>query len=150
MLIDDYINYCDKYKEIYEKSVILYQCGGFYELYGYENCGADIKQICEILDIQMTKRNKSNPIVDKSNPYMCGLPLHVVNKYIDILVNNQFTVVLVEQISGPPNVKREVTRIISPSTNVESNNIQNNFLMSIYFSTGQNKNKDCFLKMCFL
>ena len=145
MLIDDYINYCDKYKEIYEKSVILYQCGGFYELYGYENCGADIKQICEILDIQMTKRNKSNPIVDKSNPYMCGLPLHVVNKYIDILVNNQFTVVLVEQISGPPNVKREVTRIISPSTNVESNNIQNNFLLSIYFSTGQNKNKDCFI-----
>ena len=145
MLIEDYINYCDKYKEIYEKSVILYQCGGFYELYGYENRGADIKQICEILDIQMTKRNKSNPIVDKSNPYMCGLPLHVVNKYIDILVENQFTIVLVEQITGPPNVKREVTRIISPSTNVESANVQNNFLMSIYFSTGQNKNKDSFI-----
>ena len=135
MLIDDYINYCNKYKEIYATSVVLYQCGGFYELYGYDNYGANIQQICEILDIQMTKRNKSNPIVSSSNPYMCGLPLHVVNKYIDILVENQFTVVLVEQICGPPNVKRDVTRIISPSTNVETSNSQNNFLMSIYFST---------------
>jgi len=145
MLIDDYINYCNKYKEIYEKSVVFYQCGGFYELYGYENCGANIQQICEVLDIQMTKRNKSNPVVDKSNPYMCGIPLYVVNKYIDILVENQYTVVLVEQITGPPNVKRDVTKIISPSTNIETNNVQNNFLMCIYFSVCQNKNKDYFI-----
>ena len=58
MLIDDYINYCNKYKEIYEKSIVFYQCGGFYELYGYENYGSNIQEICEILDIQMTKRNK--------------------------------------------------------------------------------------------
>jgi len=144
-LIDDYISYHEKYNKSYDNSIILYQCGGFYELYGYDDKGADIKQICEILDIQMTKRNKSNPILDKSNPFMCGLPLFVVNKYIDILVENKYTVILVEQITQPPNVKREVTKIISASTYVDNVKSKNNFLMCVYFTTGCDRNKNNFI-----
>ena len=144
MLIDDYINYCSKYNEIYEKNVVLMQVGSFFELYGLEkeqNKGAKIQEICNILEIQMTKKKKSIPEVSVNNPYMAGIPLFVINKYIDILLSENYTVIIIEQITPPPEPKREVTKIISPSTNIETNIVQvnNNFLMCIYFTIGNNK-----------
>jgi DNA mismatch repair protein MutS len=143
MLIDDYINYCAKYNKIYEKNVVLMQVGSFFELYGIpdENKGAKIQEICNILEIQMTKKKKSNPEVSINNPYMAGIPLFVINKYIDILLSENYTIILIEQVTQPPEPKREVTKIISPSTNIDSNIVQvnNNFLMCIYFTIGNNK-----------
>jgi len=143
MLIDDYINYCAKYNKIYEKNVVLMQVGSFFELYGIpsENKGAKIQEICNILEIQMTKKKKSNPEVSINNPYMAGIPLFVLNKYIDILLSENYTIILIEQVTQPPEPKREVTKIISPSTNIDSNIVQvnNNFLMCIYFTIGNNK-----------
>jgi DNA mismatch repair protein MutS len=133
MLIDDYINYCAKYNKIYEKNVVLMQVGSFFELYGIpsENKGAKIQEICNILEIQMTKKKKSNPEVSINNPYMAGIPLFVLNKYIDILLSENYTIILIEQVTQPPEPKREVTKIISPSTNIDSNIVQenNNFLV---------------------
>ena len=144
MLIDDYINYCSKYNKIYEKNVVLMQVGSFFELYGLEkeqNKGANIQEICNLLEIQMTKKKKSNPEVSVNNPYMAGIPLFVLNKYIDILLSENYTIILVEQVTPPPEPKREVTKIISPSTNIDSNIVQvnNNFLMCVYFTIGNNK-----------
>ena len=88
MLIDDYISYSKKYKEIYgEKIVILMQLGSFFEFYGIpdKNQGVNVDEICNILEIQSTRKNKSNTIIDKNNPKMAGIPLYVVNKYINIL-----------------------------------------------------------------
>ena len=76
---------------------------------------------------------------------MAGVPLYVIDKYINILTDNGYTVILVEQVSLPPNPKREITRIISPGTNIENNDIYNNFLMSVYFTIGNNKFITCSL-----
>ncbi len=136
-LIEDYVEYTEKYQKLYKKSVVLYQCGGFFEIYGYENKGADVKKIAKIFEIQSTKKNKSIEKVSKSNPEMAGVPCYVIDKYIDLLVDNGYTVILVEQVTPAPNPKREVTKIISSGTQESELNIYNNYLMSIYFSVSK-------------
>jgi DNA mismatch repair protein MutS len=136
-LIEEYVEYTEKYQKLYKKSAVLYQCGGFFEIYGYENKGADVKKIAKIFEIQSTKKNKSIEKVSKSNPEMAGVPCYVIDKYIDLLVDNGYTVVLVEQVTPAPNPKREVTKIISSGTQDSELNIYNNYLMSIYFSVSK-------------
>ena len=56
-----------------------------------------------------------------------------LKKYEDILLNNNYTIVIVEHITSPPNPERGVTRIVSPGTSIENyNKSDNNFLMSIF------------------
>ena len=65
MLIDDYIEYHNKYRIIYNKSVVLMQVGSFFEYYGYENEGTNVQEICELLDFQMTrKKNQILLLID--------------------------------------------------------------------------------------
>ena len=118
MLIDDYIEYCNKYRELYQLYVVLMQVGSFYELYGTNNEGegVDVDKICELLEIQSTRKNKSITEISRKNPRMGGIPMFVLDKYLDILVANGYTVILIEQVTPPPEPKREVTRIISPAT----------------------------------
>ena len=146
MLIDDYIDYSKKYKDIYgEKTIVLMQVGSFFEFYGVpeKKLGCNVDDICNVLEIQSTRKNKSNATIDKNNPKMAGIPLYVVNKYVNILTENNYTIILIEQTTLPPNPKREVTKIISPGTNIEANNdVNNNFLMCIYFSQILNMNKN--------
>lgn len=139
MLIDDYINYSNEYASLYAKSVVLMQVGSFYELYGYSDQGSDVDTVCNLLDIISTRKKKANPVVDRLNPKMAGIPLFVLDKYMDILLDNGYTVILVEQTTPPPEPKREVTRIISPATREIENSGENNYLMCIYITTGSNK-----------
>lgn len=137
MLIDDYLSYTERYRRNYEKSIVLMQVGSFFEFYSLEKPEIDI--ICDILDIQSTKKNKSKPVVDRSNPYMAGIPLYVLDKYLDVLLDNGYTIIIIEQVTPPPNPKREVTRIISPATREIDNSPDNNYLMCLYFTTGSCK-----------
>jgi DNA mismatch repair protein MutS len=136
LLIDEYIEYCEKYKNIYNNCVVLIQVGDFFELYGVPETkeGVDIFKLCDIMEIEKT-RKKVTTTKTKSQPYMAGFPLYIINKYVDILVNNNYTVVIIEQVTPPPKPKREITKIISPSTNIDNNDVNNNFLLSIYFTT---------------
>ena len=139
MLIDDYIQYVQKYNKIYDKSVVLMQVGSFYELYGLNNEGTDVDEICRILEIKCTKKNSTISEISRKNPKMAGIPLYVLDKYVDILYENGYTIVLVEQVTPPPEPKREVTRILSPGTSTNETTYENNYLMSLYFSTGSYK-----------
>lgn len=140
MLIDDYINYTNKYNSIYSKSIVFIQVGSFFEIYGLEKEGADVDEICKILDITSTRKNTSKTEINKSNPKMAGIPLFTSDKYIEILNNNGYVVVMVEQVTPPPQPKREVTRIISPATKEINSSPENNYLLALYFTTGSIKN----------
>ena len=138
-IVDDYVEYSKKYKNMYHKSIVLIQVGSFYELYGYDNQGANVDEICQLLEIQSTRKNKSINTIDKKNPKMGGIPLYVLDKYLDVLMENSFVVILVEQTTPPPEPKREVTRIITPATRDVENCIENNYLMCLYLSIGSTK-----------
>jgi DNA mismatch repair protein MutS len=141
MIYDEYIEYTAKYKALYgEHTLVLMEIGGFFELYGVDNSqekeGADMSVICDLLNIQMSRKNKSVPENSRANPLMAGFPNHVLKKFVDILVAHQFTVVLVEQVTPPPNPKRKVTQVLSPSTYLDmAMTYENRYLMCIVFDT---------------
>ncbi len=135
MLIDDYVNYQNIYKKKYGKCIVLYQNGSFYEIYNINENDNELAKICELLNIQHTRKNKSILQISKSNPALAGVPLASLKKYLNVLLNNNYTVVLVEQVTDPPNPKRDVTNIYSPSTYIDNINVAySNIIISLYIS----------------
>ena len=70
---------------------------------------------------------------------MCGVPFHSVEPYITKLIENGYKVAICEQVEDPKLakglVKREVTRIVTPGTNIDSMSLDensNNYLMSVF------------------
>lgn len=138
-IIDDYLNEQQKYEKKYGKStIVLMQVGHFYEAYGVDNekentNSENMKNLADIMNIQMTRKNKSISDNSRGNPLMIGVNIYSIDKYIQILLNANYTIVLISQISDPPYVKREVTNIYSPGTNIEYSIKGNtNNLVSIY------------------
>ena len=112
MIVDDYISYYKKYQKKYgSKTVVLMQVGSFFEIYGVDNETekiVNIKEITEILNITLSKKNKTSDDCSRKNCLMAGFPSPALQKYMPILLQNSYTVVLIEQTTEPPNPKREV------------------------------------------
>jgi DNA mismatch repair protein MutS len=133
MLYDDYEAYLVKYKKEYgEKTIVLYECGSFFEIYDDGSGKTNMKDISEMLNIVVSRRNKAILEVSRSNCEMAGFPSHALKKFINILLSYNYTIVLVTQTTPPPNPKRAVTEIISPGTYVDVSHTDSNNLMNIY------------------
>ncbi len=139
-ILKEYIKYHDdNVKKYGENTVVLMQVGSFYEIYSVQNdtinVGADIYKLADILGIQVVRRNKSIPEINYDNFLMSGWNMYATEKFQKILLNNNYTVVFVDQISEPPNPERKITNIISPGTMIENyNNNDNNNLLSVYIN----------------
>jgi DNA mismatch repair protein MutS len=136
MIIDDYLEYTNTYKKKYgDKCIVLMQVGSFYELYSITDSitDNDIYTIADICNIQISRKNKSIQEVSISNPLMAGFPLYTITKYTQILLNNNYTIVLIEQVTEPPNPERKVTEILSPGMNILVANKKSNFMMVVYY-----------------
>ena len=123
-ILDEYIDLCNKYQTTYgNQTVVLMQVGGFFEIYAVKNdsesLGADIYTISDLLNIQVSRKTKNIIEVSRNNHLLAGFPNHSMKKFLDILVNHNYTVVVVEQVTSSPNPKRSVTNIISSSTYLE-------------------------------
>jgi DNA mismatch repair protein MutS len=127
-LTDEYLDYYIKYSREYgEKTCILMQVGMFYEIESVRNekeCIGNVWEVAEVLHIQVTKKNKGNTSTDRTNPYFGGFPIHALPKFLPILLENGYTVVVIDQIAGGGasngsttrgNAKRKVTGVYSPS-----------------------------------
>ena len=72
-LIDYYFKEQKNYENIYgSKTLFMMQVGGFYEMYETLTEGPDLNKISSILNILVSKRNKSIATVDRKNPKMAG------------------------------------------------------------------------------
>ncbi len=76
---------------------------------------------------------------------MCGFPHHAATGYIATLVNAGHKVVVCDQVEDPKQakglVRREVTKIVTPGVNLESETLapeQDNFLAAITFQPKKN------------
>ena len=143
MIYDDYISYTNEYTQKYgDKTIIFMEVGGFYEIYGVNNeqefSGANMEEVSSLLNIQVSRKNKNIIENSRTNPLMAGFPSHSVKKFIDILINNNYTIVFVEQTTPPPKVVRKVTNILSPSTYIDNlTSYIENKLMIIYIDKQQ-------------
>ena len=141
-LLEDYFDYQQKHQEKYGKNtIVLMQVGSFHEAYQTMDQGFELNKIADILNIIVSKKNKSIPTVDMKNPYMMGFPSISLQKFLKILIENSFTVVVIDQVSPPPNPRREITGIYSPGTYCEEvSNPDSNNIISIYIEEINNIN----------
>ena len=59
---------------------------------------------------------------------MLGFPSVSLSKFLKILIDNKFTVIVIDQTTPPPNPRRSVTGVYSPSTFIENTSIDNTTL----------------------
>lgn len=101
-------------KQQHQDAVVLFRLGDFYEIFF-----DDAPRVAEWLDLTLTARDGGDGKVP-----MCGVPHHAVHGYIARLVKLGKKVALCEQVEDPKTakglVKREVTRVVTPSTYVEN------------------------------
>ncbi len=137
-LIEIYFDYQTEFEKKYgTKSVVLMQVGGFFEFYGVDNEVEKIgnsRIVADLLNIILSRRDKSNLENNRKNALMAGFPIANLKKYVNVLIQNSYTVVVIEHVSSAPDPLREVTHIYSPSTYIEDNNVDNNSFVSIYMN----------------
>jgi len=89
-------------------------------------------------ELELTLTGKSCGL-DERAP-MCGVPFHAVDGYLTRLVSKGYKVAICEQVEDPKLakglVRREVVRIVTPGTNLDTNALdesKNNYIMSIVY-----------------
>lgn len=97
-------------KEKAKDALLLFRLGDFYEAF-YN----DASILATQLELTLTKR--------QGTP-MSGIPVQTLDNYLSKLIAKGFSVAIAEQIEDPKTtkgiVKRDITRIVSPATYMES------------------------------
>ena len=99
----EYVEIYNKHKKLYgEKTVLLMEVGMFYEMYSLNDgiTGPPLFDLSNLLNILCTKKNKNIKEVSEKNPYMAGVPIKSIGKYIELLINNNYTVIIVDQFDN--------------------------------------------------
>jgi len=123
-------------KKYGKNTVVFMEIGTFFEVYEVNNDELQVgkaKEMAELLNIQLTKKNKS--IVENSdrNPLLAGVPAVSFERYLNRLIQEQkYTIIIVKQKGNPPNISRYISQIVSPGTNFEHIvDNDDNFIVSI-------------------
>ncbi len=116
-------------KENYPDTILMFRLGDFYEMF-FE----DAKLVSAELELVLTGRDCGQ----EERAPMCGVPFHSADSYIARLVAKGYKVAICEQLEDPALakgiVKRDVTRVLTPGTVIESTMLdesKNNFLACI-------------------
>lgn len=119
----------EKVKAQYEDCILFYRLGDFYEMFG-----PDAETASRILGIALTGRAGGNG----TKVPMCGVPFHAADNYIAKLISAGLKVAVCEQLEDPKAVKgivkRDVIRIMTPGTVLESNILKekdSNYLIAL-------------------
>ena len=112
--------------------ILFYRLGDFYELF-FDDA------IVASKELELTLTGKACGLEERAP--MCGVPFHAVDSYLTKMVSRGFKVAICEQTEDPKLakgiVKREVTRIVTPGTNLNMQSLEetkNNYIMSILYS----------------
>ena len=139
-VLSEYLKIYSEYYEKYgEKTAVLIQVGSFYEIYGVDNDVDKIgnaEEMSRVLNIILTRKNKKIAENSMQNPLLLGFPCVALNKYIPVLLNEDYTIVIVEQTKAGAGFKRSVASVISPSTYIDSSD-DDNYLVLIYVDIHQ-------------
>ncbi len=117
-------------KEQYKDCILFYRLGDFYEMF-FDDA------ITTSRELELTLTGKDCGQEERAP--MCGIPFHAAEVYISRLIGKGYKVAICEQVEDPKQakgiVKREVIRVVTPGTVIESNMLdekKNNYIMSIY------------------
>lgn len=131
-----YMSYVDEYtNKLGERTAVFMQVGDFMEMY-YFNTEEDQRNrtVCEyladVLNIRISRKSKNNV-------YMAGFPIHSVEKFYAKVIENNFSIVVIEQTEKDENnkVDRFVSHIASPGTDIiYTDTPKQNWMVCFYFT----------------
>ena len=117
-------------KDKYQDCILFYRVGDFYEMFF-----DDAKEASRALELVLTGKDCG---LEERAP-MCGIPFHAAATYIPRLISKGYKVAICEQVEDPALakglVKRDVIKIITPGTYVDTNATLENlntYLVAIY------------------
>ena len=117
-------------KSKYDDCILFYRLGDFYEMF-FDDAITASKE----LEITLTGRDCGQA----ERAPMAGIPFHAADMYISRLITKGYKVAICEQLEDPKTtkgmVKRDVIRVVTPGTLIETNMLdekKNNYIMSIY------------------
>jgi DNA mismatch repair protein MutS len=121
-------------KKQYPGTLLFFRLGDFYELF-YDDAILGAKA----LEITLTARHR-----ERGQPVpMCGVPHHAITGYVAKLIRKGYRVAICDQVEDPAAatklVRREVVRVITPGTAIESQLLEageNNYLAALFGYTG--------------
>ena len=106
-------------KEQYPNAILFFRLGDFYEMF-FE----DAKIASRELELTLTGKDCG---LSERAP-MCGVPYHAVDTYLQKLIEKGYKVAICEQMTDPATTKglveREVIRVVTPGTVIESNMLE--------------------------
>ena len=118
-------------KKEYPDCILFYRLGDFYEMF-FDDALTASKE----LEITLTGKSCGQ----EERAPMCGVPYHAVEGYLNKLVSKGYKVAICEQVEDPKLakglVKREVVRIVTPGTNLDTQALdetKNNYIMCIVY-----------------
>ena len=122
-------------KNQYKDFLLFYRLGDFYEMF-FDDAVLASRE----LELTLTGRDCG----EAERAPMCGVPFHSAEGYIGRLIEKGYKVAICEQTEDPALakglVKREVVRIITPGTVIESDLLkenQNNYICAVYAGEGE-------------
>ena len=122
-------------KEQNPDSILFFRLGDFYEMF-FE----DAKVVSRELELTLTGKDCG---MSERAP-MCGVPFHAADVYIGRLIEKGYKVAICEQMEDPATakglVKRDIVRIVTPGTVIESNMLEEkraNYILSVYLKKNQ-------------
>ncbi len=117
-------------KNQYKDYLLFYRLGDFYEMFFDDAIIASRE-----LELTLTGRDCG----EEERAPMCGVPFHSAEGYIGRLIEKGYKVAICEQMEDPALakglVRREVIRVITPGTVIESNLLaekKNNYLCAVF------------------
>lgn len=127
-------------KNKYKKHILFFRLGDFYEMF-FDDA------ITVSRELELTLTGKDCGLTDRAP--MCGIPYHACDLYLKKLIEKGYMVAICEQTADPSTCKglvpREVVRVVTPGTLIESSLLDetsNNYICSFY-----GKSKEC--SVCF-
>lgn len=121
-------------KDRHQGHLLFFRLGDFYEMF-FDDA------ILVSRELELTLTGRDCGLTERAP--MCGVPFHSVDTYIARLIKKGYKVAICEQLENPATtkgmVKRDVVRVITPGTLIESNILEedvNNYICSIFCTTG--------------
>ncbi len=123
-MVQQYLSLKEKHKD----AILFFRLGDFYEMFNDDALLASRE-----LELTLTGRGQ-----EENRMPMCGIPYHAAASYISKLIEKGYKVAICEQVEDPKVakgvVKREVIKIITPGTVLESSMLvekSNNYLCAV-------------------
>jgi DNA mismatch repair protein MutS len=108
-------------KEETDADVLAMQCGDFYEFFA-----EDAELVADELDLKVSQKSSHG-----SSYPMAGVPVDELTPYVSALVERGYRVAVADQYETDDGHAREITRVVSPGTLLETTDAEAQYLAAV-------------------